>query len=766
MRRTKRIGAAAWSVCIAGVLTMSTQGAIHHVKAGARAGDGTAERPFGAIALAAEALQPGDTCVLHAGVYRETIIPTRSGTAGSPITFRTADGETPVVAGTDPTQGWRKVGDGLYATEIDLDLGPENQVFLDGNMVFEARWPNAGRPAPAGLLEFRTATMKKGTTRTRIVDHQLPALDYTGATVWVSSHKRWYSWTGKVTGHGKGYLDIEDNTDAKGNHICKPKGVYYVFGARPLLDAAGEWFYDREKQTLLLRTPDGKTPDGRVEVKRRRLAFDLRGRSHIELRGLAIHGATIVTDAASASCVIDGCRLSYIHHSSKAEKRYGSQGGSGLVLRGKGHQLRNSEVAYSSGNGVLATGEGFRIINNYIHDANGIGAYCAPLSLSGGAGGHVISHNTITRAGRSCLGTSGFYDTIFQHNDVGWAGYLTHDLGLTYGNGVEGGNSEIRYNWFHDNVCDHICFGVYFDHGCKNLIIHHNVVWNVRDAALYNNQYANYILYYHNTAVGSKRSYRSTWAAAQDKDLYGCYLANNVGDEQTQVNGRDLVMQSNVWSCKDLGEDRLPAPGSKAAETAISIPGVTRDTPGRVPDCGAYEGGVVDWQAGHDFANPPPVVDESRCSAPHRNLLRNTAFMQGRLTSWETSGNEVRVVHDGHNQWETKRETMMGGWSLRFGKAPAELSQRVTGLQPDTAYELMGMVRAPKGSRVVLGMRHADGTEHRSPPAATTAPKWARQKLRFTTGAADSNIVVFVACTDGSAPVHIDDLGLQMKTAP
>jgi hypothetical protein len=140
--------------------------------------------------------------------------------------------------------------------------------------------------------------------------------------------------------------------------------------------------------------------------------------------------------------------------------------------------------------------------------------------------------------------------------------------------------------------------------------------------------------------------------------------------------------------------------------------------------------------------------------------------MQGRLTGWETSGNEVRVVHDGHNQWETKRETMMGGWSLRFGKAPAELSQRVTGLQPDTAYELMGMVRAPKGSRVVLGMRHADGTEHRSPPAATTAPKWARQKLRFTTGAADSNIVVFVACTDGSAPVHIDDLGLQMKTAP
>jgi hypothetical protein len=70
--------------------------------------------------------------------------------------------------------------------------------------------------------------------------------------------------------------------------------------------------------------------------------------------------------------------------------------------------------------------------------------------------------------------------------------------------------------------------GLYFDHRCKNLVFHHSVIWNATDYGMINNQYGNYVLYYNNTVSDAKWSYRSTWAAAHAKDLYGCRLTVQV----------------------------------------------------------------------------------------------------------------------------------------------------------------------------------------------------------------------------------------------
>ena len=206
-----------------------------HVDAGAKGvGDGSFEKPFATVQQAADIMKPGDVCIVREGTYRETVHPKSSGTAESPLVFRAFPGERAVLSGCRAVSGWKLEEGDIYSAAASMSLGHEDQVFAGGKMLFEARWPNAGKSIPEGLLEFNAARMQKGTTPTKIVDDSLPDVDLTGAHVWVSSFKRWYCWTGAVRGKAKGAIEIEDKSDSKGNHICKPGGDYYLFGARLL----------------------------------------------------------------------------------------------------------------------------------------------------------------------------------------------------------------------------------------------------------------------------------------------------------------------------------------------------------------------------------------------------------------------------------------------------------------------------------------------------------------------------------------------------
>lgn len=312
-----------------------------------------------------------------------------------------------------------------------------------------------------------------------------------------------------------------------------------------------------------------------------------------------------------------------------------------MILQGNGHTVSNCEIAYSSGNCITLAGRDCRIVNNYIHDGDYIGSYAAPLCFSRGGRGHVVSHNTIRRSGRTTINTAGFHDCLLQYNDVSHAGYLSDDLGLTYGNGVEGGNSEVRYNWFHDNIADSHNMGLYFDHGCKNIIFHHNCIWEANHAGMINNQYGNYLLYYNNTVSGVDPSYLSTWAAAQKKDLYACQLINNVGSGSTRVRAEGLETSHNTWNYETLVDHRYLAPGTALVDSGKVIPGVTDGYSGASPDRGAYEVGGEKWKPGHDFQNPPAEIDTSRIRAPSRNLLQNAAFYNGEFAPWKSVGDDM-----------------------------------------------------------------------------------------------------------------------------
>ena len=83
---------------------------IYHVaKSGADSNPGTNERPFLSIGKAALTARPGDTVIVHKGVYREWVNPQEGGRSNiRRITYQAAEGEPVTIKGSERIQSWKK----------------------------------------------------------------------------------------------------------------------------------------------------------------------------------------------------------------------------------------------------------------------------------------------------------------------------------------------------------------------------------------------------------------------------------------------------------------------------------------------------------------------------------------------------------------------------------------------------------------------------------------------------------------------------------
>ena len=88
----------------------------HHADASDQ-NPGTREAPWKTISRAAGTLQPGDTVLIYAGVYREHVEPARGGTPGRPITYRAAEGEEVVITGAEIVRGSTRLKGGIWIKE-------------------------------------------------------------------------------------------------------------------------------------------------------------------------------------------------------------------------------------------------------------------------------------------------------------------------------------------------------------------------------------------------------------------------------------------------------------------------------------------------------------------------------------------------------------------------------------------------------------------------------------------------------------------------
>ncbi|MBM4084739.1 MAG: carbohydrate-binding protein, partial [Planctomycetes bacterium] len=465
-------------------------------------------------------------------VYRETVTFPRSGAPGKPITLRPRQNEKVVITGCDPVTGWTRHKGNIWNASMPWTLGlGRNQVFVDGEVMIEARFPNTAAPGLEMYVadlsplwptfgEFSIPDPKNaiGRVTSRLLEGQ-PDDHWKGALYYGVHYQGWSAQTGVIESSKPGEIVVGDRTRTwwfprpygQGGH---EEGRGMIVGHLNALDEPGEWHW---QDGLLYLIPKTDGEPRQVEAKRRQLAFDLSGREHIRIEGVTLQAASVRMQD-SAWCTFDRCDLSHISHFTRhydiGQVETGrdtlKSGETGLFVGGHDNAFLNCSVRVSAGAGFYLRGYHHTIHNCLIDEVSYTSHYLNAITdaVSDFAdyenflvGGHVITYNTMRNAGRHFFnfygngcstasrtrGPMDYLATLFAHNHLYNGMLQTRDAGFLtgyYGSGgtLNGLHAQVAYNVLHDNydiagmrwnVLGHI----YLDAGTCHVDVRNNLLW-------------------------------------------------------------------------------------------------------------------------------------------------------------------------------------------------------------------------------------------------------------------------------------------------
>jgi hypothetical protein len=562
--------------------------------AGNNAWRGTFARPFKTIQAAAKIAQPGDTVEIETGTYRETVHPAHSG-----VTFTNYQRGAVIITGTDTLGGWSNAGsgNGVYQASMPWDLGEgNNQVFVDGQMINEARWPNSG-PDLLHPAESTVASYSDGTLYDPSITQ--PNGYWAGATITVTPGDAWVAYTGTVTDSGPGWLKVslpapsiwQVETPIAGNS-------YFLSGKFEALDAPGEWYRDASG-TLHLWDSAGDNPTAHdAEVKRREYGFDLSGVSGTTIQGIGLFACTIHTDAASTNTTIDAITAAYItQFTNPGGSGWYPPAGSGIELNGDQSILENSTIAFSAGDGVYVGASNVQVTQNVIHDIDYSGSDAAGVRVDGTNA--MVDHNTIYNAGRDGINLQSAPAKVLD-NVIHDFMLLTYDGGAVYAMQIDGQGSEVAGNTMfdaHKNNYDGLdATGVVLDGDSSNFVVHDNITANVDSGLKANGTSFNEHIY--NNQFGATQfaiesngwtGYAYDWSGSQlhDNVFYNANLklgANITETHDTFASGSPTI---DVPAPVDPPMP-VPAPAFVTPRLAGTIQGAFRARPRTMRAAAAY----------------------------------------------------------------------------------------------------------------------------------------------------------------------------------
>lgn len=740
----------------------------HVAQTGSDTASGSATAPFRTISKCAAVMQPGDTCLIGSGTYRETVRPAVSGQSGQPITFAPESGAAVVVSGTETLGGWTSYSGNIYVADLPTglsSLGEQNQLFIrNGTNVtplWEARWPNiADYTLPA--LKNGVATAQDGSATT-LVSSALTQPDgyWVGATLWERGGDAYVAQSTKVTAfdsasHTLTYQPMAGNFDYMYPRLGS---TYYLSGLLSELDAPREWYVDAAARKVYLWAPGGGVPAG-VEIKQRLKAFDLNARSYIHINGLQIFGANIPMDGGASYNALDGITAEYLYFSTESHgTSVAHQLTGGINISGSHNEIKNSTIGYSTGTLVNIDGSDNRIVNNVIHDGSYMASYDPLIKLSTGAH-NLISHNDIKNSGRYNIYWSTGSAEI-QYNDIHDGMWLSRDGALIYSWGTDMGNSEIHHNLIHDSQGTDMSVGLYFDNYASNAIVHHNVIYN-NNVGIQLNTPGNYRLIYNNTVADNDLSSVGYWGSAPySQELYGSRVYNNIFTNTVSLtadtaSGFNTTSAAGVNFANVAAHDYRLGAGSTAINAGAVIPGITTGYVGPAPDAGAYEYGGTDWTAGPNLASPPNP-SYTQIDTPYMNLAQNGGFsssLDGWL-KWSTTTTSTAQVPSaaGTQAWQKRGYQTM----LKLGSGGG-VEQKITGLKPDTDYKFVVWVYNEPGETIHIGALNFGGT---TVDVVSTDTEYTRKEVPFRTGptTTEARIRIYKA-NAATGNSYADDAGM------
>jgi len=617
--------------------------------------------PYASLAKATSVMTAGDTCFVRGGTYRETLTVAQSGTTLLPITFTAYSNEVVTISAADVLTNWSLCTNTIYQAPMGWDLGEGfNQVFVDGVMMVQARYPNLGS---ADLLHPPLADM----TTTNTTSVNCSALTQTndfwkGGILVGGFYERWSFQCAKITSSVPGTLYVNQVSYPwfiKGANLNGGQG--YITGVPGALDTTNEWHY--AAGTLYLWAPDSGSPAGHlVEAKRRSWCIDFNGQSNVVVRGLKCFAGAIRMNSNYDR--LENCEAQYLSHFTHFTwSGYSGGGGaesghSGITISGKFNEIRNCRIAWSAGSGIVLNGSSNLVTRTTIHDVNYSGTYACPIYMFGT--GHEVSFNTLYNTGRDIL-TGAPRGANIHHNDCFNSGLLCRDLGVVYFGFSDGAGTRIAYNWIHDNQEGGPNGpGIYLDNYGRNYIVDHNVIWNCpNDDGIRINRPAYSNLVYNNTLFACDNI--GTWTYDQwpynnpdtnfwTSDLYQYSNTNNL------YLGSSPAAQLQDATNRDF---RLKA-GAAAIDAGVVVNGYTDGYKGAAPDQGAYESGGFRWSAGtNGIGSDQPGIFNTGAAG----ITINAAWLTGSLVKTDAVPVEV-VVYWGTRDGSTTSNTWQNHTSM------------------------------------------------------------------------------------------------------
>lgn len=577
---------------------------------GSDSSNGSSSNPFKTLKKAASVLKAGDICHIMSGIYRETLKPATSGTESSPITFLADQGEDVLISACDISENWSNYKEDVYSTDWSDTV---TQLFIDGIPANQARFPNGGTDL------FSPATFEVSMDQTLA---QSKALNHTqdfwkGGVIWAMLGHRWVAQVAKIAASEPGKLTLSANTWTDNNG----EGIAYITGVKSALDTAGEWHYENKKLYLQL-SPSDRPVNHKIEIKTRKWVIDLSSKKHIRIKNIATFGGAIDMNQ-STYCTLDNLVLKYLSHFVDIKSGGSSwlrhdwtnitYDGIGIGIFGSNNCVKNSEIAWSAGDGVTLYGSDNLIDNCTIHDCNYSGADCNPVTAHGA--GHVITRSTIYNGGRGLIGFSFTQSVIIKYNHCYKASLMNWDVGGIFSFGTSAKGAVVAYNWVHDIISGgdyKLGNGIYIDNFCSDITVHHNVIWNCSYNAYNYSRPAKNIFFFNNTAFNApdvNYSYipDTCTDTSSGNKMYNNLTSFSFGDFNALTKLNNLSISPLPLLDITNYDFRVSDDASQVIDKGLIIESITDGFTGDAPDIGAYENGGIFWKAGAGTSDTVPL---------------------------------------------------------------------------------------------------------------------------------------------------------------
>jgi hypothetical protein len=491
----------------------------HVAPTGSDINPGTRREPFATLDRARQAVRLAGSnevrkVVLHGGSYelRETFTLGRqdSGTPTRPVTWQAAPGESVRLVGglSVPATAWQVVDEAPVLARLDpaarghvveLDLhslgvtnlppfpvayhgappGPE--LFINGNRMTLARWPNEGWATIERIVEAGSRPRdgdKRGLAGSFEYSGDRPSRWHATEGVWLQGY--WcYDWFDEViriaaidpTLHRISLAAPHVYGLMQGNPSPRR---YRALNVLEELDQPGEFVIDRKTGRLYLWPPsDLQTAKVTLSTLDAPLVA-LEDASYIILRGFVVESGL---DAGievknGTGCEITACEVRNL-------RRLGIRVTGGTRHRVTGcniHHTGQGGLVLGGGDRKTLTPAGHEAVNNHIwrfSEHQLTSAYA--LTFEGV--GNRAAHNLIHDAPHQAVNVGG-NDHVFEFNEVHHVCTETDDCGALYkGRNPSCRGNIIRFNYWHDigSPMGHGNAAVYFDDGDGGDVVFGNV---------------------------------------------------------------------------------------------------------------------------------------------------------------------------------------------------------------------------------------------------------------------------------------------------